>query len=67
VLTLHDLTLAMRLADRVVVLSHGRVVADGSPVEAVTPAVLAEAFGVEARISQGEGGPMVELVGRRAR
>ncbi|HTI67084.1 MAG TPA: ABC transporter ATP-binding protein [Caulobacteraceae bacterium] len=65
VLTLHDLTLAMRVAERVVVLSKGAVVADGPPLEAVTPDILARVYGVDARLSQGEGGTMVELVGRR--
>ena len=64
VLTLHDLTLAVRIADRVVVLSRGRVAADGPPGEAVTPAILRQVYGVEARLTQGEGGPLVELVGR---
>jgi iron complex transport system ATP-binding protein len=65
VLTLHDLTLAVRIAERVVVLSQGRVVADGPPLEAVTPEILGRVYGVEARVAPGEGGAMVELVGRR--
>ena len=64
VLTLHDLTLAVRIADRVIVLSEGRVAADGPPGEAVTPDILRQVYGVEARLAQGEGGAMVELVGR---
>ena len=65
VLTLHDLTLAVRIADRVVVLSNGAVAADGPPSQAVTPAILRDVYGVDARVVQGEGGLMVELVGRR--
>ncbi len=65
VLTLHDLTLAVRIADRVVVLSNGVVAADGPPVQAVTPAILAKVYGVDARVVEGAGGLMVELVGRR--
>jgi iron complex transport system ATP-binding protein len=64
VVTLHDLTLALRLADRVVVLSDGRVAADGAPRDALTPDVLRTAYGVEARLTQGQGGPLLELVGR---
>jgi iron complex transport system ATP-binding protein len=44
VCTLHDLTLAARCCDRLVVLSHGAVVADGLPMEALSPQVLAGAF-----------------------
>jgi iron complex transport system ATP-binding protein len=44
--TLHDLTLAARACDRVVVIDHGRIVADGSVAEVLTPACLAEVFGL---------------------
>jgi iron complex transport system ATP-binding protein len=42
--SLHDLTLAARVADRVVVLDAGCVVADAPPVEALSPEVLRSAF-----------------------
>jgi iron complex transport system ATP-binding protein len=43
-LTLHDLTLAARSCDRLVVLHEGRVVAEGAPREALTAEVLARVF-----------------------
>lgn len=46
VVTLHDLNLAASLADQVVVLHHGRVLAIGPPEQALTPETLALAFGV---------------------
>ena len=46
VVTLHDLTLAARACDRVVVIDHGRIVADGSVAEVLTPACLANVFGL---------------------
>jgi iron complex transport system ATP-binding protein len=64
IVTLHDLTLAMRLADRVLVLADGCVLADGSPAQALTPAVLARAYGVTARVAAGEGGPSIEILSR---
>jgi iron complex transport system ATP-binding protein len=64
VVTLHDLTLAARVADRVVVLSRGAVLADGPPREALHPEVLARAYGVAARVSEGAAGPLVEVTGR---
>lgn len=48
--TLHDLSLAARFADRVLLLQEGRVIADGPPAEALTPSLLAQAFGVQARL-----------------
>ncbi|ACL63211.1 ABC transporter ATP-binding protein [Methylobacterium nodulans] len=49
VAVLHDLGLAARFCDRIVVLKGGRLVADGHPEEALTDALLAEVFGVTAR------------------
>ncbi|HEY6238583.1 MAG TPA: ABC transporter ATP-binding protein [Thermoplasmata archaeon] len=48
VAALHDLNLAARYADRLVVLSHGRLVADGSPKEVLDPPLLRDVWGVEA-------------------
>jgi iron complex transport system ATP-binding protein len=48
VLTIHDLTLAARIADRVVILDEGRVVADGAPRDALTPSVLRDVYEIEA-------------------
>ncbi|MEN5147658.1 ABC transporter ATP-binding protein [Brevundimonas diminuta] len=64
VLTLHDLDAALRVADRVIVLAEGRVLADAAPVEALSPAVLKAAYGVEARTLDGVHGPVLEMVGR---
>lgn len=58
VLVLHDLQAAARIADRVVVLSEGRVIAVGSPEEAITPAVLADVWRVHARIDHCERGSL---------
>lgn len=64
ILTLHDLSLAARMADRILVLAEGRVLADGPPDEALAPEVLAAAYGVEARLVEGEQGRFVEVFGR---
>ncbi|WP_199439171.1 ABC transporter ATP-binding protein [Umezawaea beigongshangensis] len=47
---LHDLNLAASYCDRVVVLSGGRVVADGSPAEVLTPDLVRDVFGVRAHV-----------------
>jgi iron complex transport system ATP-binding protein len=48
VAVLHDLTLAARFCDRIVVLAGGRLVADGTAEEALTDSLLTEAFGIRA-------------------
>jgi cobalamin transport system ATP-binding protein len=45
---LHDLNLAARFADRIVVLQRGRVVADGAPSAVLSPALLRDVWGVVA-------------------
>jgi iron complex transport system ATP-binding protein len=47
---LHDLALAARFCDRMVVLHRGRVHAAGKPADVLTPDVLREVFGVDARV-----------------
>ncbi len=49
VAALHDLNLAGRYADRVVVLSHGRLVADGPPDVTLTETILRTVWGVESQ------------------
>jgi iron complex transport system ATP-binding protein len=61
VMVLHDLTLAARYSDRLVVLYDGGVVADGTPADVLTPALLEHAFGLHARVVPDPvtGAPMV--------
>ncbi|GGK27954.1 ABC transporter ATP-binding protein [Streptomyces camponoticapitis] len=47
---LHDLNLAAAACDRLAVLSHGRLVASGTPEEALTAELLREVFGVRADV-----------------
>ncbi len=44
---LHDLTLAAHFFPRLVLLDHGRVVADGSPGEVLAPDRIRDVFGVD--------------------
>lgn len=49
-ISIHDLNQALRFADRIMVLAHSRLVALGEPRAIVTPALLAEVYGVRARV-----------------
>ncbi len=49
-LALHDLNLAARFCDHLVVLAGGRLVAEGRPNEVLTPSLLREVYGVSARL-----------------
>ncbi|MER5778060.1 ABC transporter ATP-binding protein [Streptomyces sp. NPDC002039] len=48
---LHDLSLAARHCDRLVLMRSGRLVASGSPTEVLTPENLAETFEVDAELT----------------
>jgi iron complex transport system ATP-binding protein len=55
VAVLHDLGLAARHADRVIVLDGGRVVGDGPPHEVLTHKLLAVTFGIRAEVVERKG------------
>ncbi|MGO4387634.1 ABC transporter ATP-binding protein [Microvirga sp. 2YAF29] len=52
---MHDLTLAARFADRIVLLDRGQVAASGNPEAVLTQAQLAASFGIAAHVSHEEG------------
>lgn len=64
VVTLHDLSMALRMSDRIVVLAEGGVLADDPPASALTPEVLRRAYGVEATLTEGPGGPLIDVIRR---
>ncbi|NSL54541.1 ABC transporter ATP-binding protein [Uliginosibacterium aquaticum] len=64
VLALHDLNLALRFCDRVLVLGEGRVLAEGRPAEFMTPGVLRAAYGVEGRVETCSQGATVVYIDR---
>ncbi len=50
----HDLSLAARFADRVLLMNRGGVVAEGAAADVLTPAQLEEVFGIRPRIARDE-------------
>jgi iron complex transport system ATP-binding protein len=67
VIAIHDLNQALRFADRVAVLGEGRIVAHGTPEEVLTPALLRDVYGVEARLERCSRGMAFLAVDRSAR
>lgn len=63
VTVLHDLGIAARWCDRLLLMAGGRLVADGAPMAVLTHANLARVYGVTARIEPGEE-PLVLPTGR---
>jgi iron complex transport system ATP-binding protein len=59
VIVLHDLTLAARCADRVVLMSKGTVLADGEPAVALAPDLLARAYHTSFEVLRGTGGLVI--------
>lgn len=59
VTAVHDLTLAGRFADRLVLLSGGAIVSDGTAVEVLTEELLVEHYGAGVRVIEHEDGPTV--------
>lgn len=60
---LHDLTLAARHCDRLILLDNGQVKGDGRPSVVLTPENLRETYRIEAKIGEG-GEPFVLPTGR---
>jgi len=52
VMVLHDLNLAARCADKLVVVDGGLVAAQGTPEEVLTEQLIDQVFGVKAMISR---------------
>jgi iron complex transport system ATP-binding protein len=50
IIAIHDLTLAARFCDRLVLLHEGQAFAVGSPVDVLNPQTLKTVFGIEAQL-----------------
>jgi len=66
VMVLHDLNMAARYADHLVVMADGQVLATGAPADVLTRELVGLAFGLEARVLADPvcGSPMVVPIGR---
>lgn len=66
VMVLHELNLAARYADHLVVIDGGRVAASGGPAEVMTVATIGSAFALDCMVADDPvtGSPMIVPIGR---
>ncbi|MCQ2079915.1 MAG: ABC transporter ATP-binding protein [archaeon] len=55
----HDLNVASRFADRLVMFSEGKVRCDGTPAEVITPDTIREVYRVDSDVMEVDGRPYV--------
>ncbi len=55
-MSIHDIELAARWSDRVIIMNDGRIVASGAPGDAISAELLARVYGIKAEIGRNETG-----------
>ena len=65
VAVMHDLTLAARYCDRLLLIDRGRLVTDGRPFDVLTPERLDSVYGIRAFIGPDRENPMIVPLERR--
>ena len=62
-LILHDLNMASRFSDQLILLNHGKVYKSGAPIDVITEESVREAYGVNVFIHVDKAGiPMIHLI-----
>jgi iron complex transport system ATP-binding protein len=64
VTVLHDLGMAARYCDRLLLMDKGKLVADGAPLEVLTEQSLGEVYGISACIEPDRDWPLILPTGR---
>ncbi|WP_280231792.1 ABC transporter ATP-binding protein [Nocardia cyriacigeorgica] len=67
VMVLHDLNLAIRYSDQLIVMRDGRIIAKGAPADIIDAELLRDVFGLEATVLEDpmSGRPMIVPIGTR--
>jgi ABC-type cobalamin/Fe3+-siderophores transport system ATPase subunit len=63
---LHDLSLAARFCTRLVLMHHGKLIAEGEPIDVLTPENLAKVYGISAHVDCREDGVVIIPIKRLA-
>ncbi|MFA7604795.1 MAG: ABC transporter ATP-binding protein [Novosphingobium sp.] len=64
---LHDLTMAARYCDRLLLLDRGRLIADGTPAQVLTPARLSSVYGIRIFMGGEDSAPFIVPLARTGR
>jgi iron complex transport system ATP-binding protein len=64
VAVMHDLPMAARVADRMIIVNAGRIVADGLPEQVLSPDLLAKVFRLRAALDRSDAGIVLRIAGR---
>ncbi len=68
IFAIHDINIAARFSDRVILLHEGRILADGTPSEVITRSNIATVFGVDSEIAPpSSNSPMNIVIGERVK
>lgn len=67
IMVLHDLNLAIRYSDWLVVMKEGAIIREGAPADVITTDLLQEAFGLRSQVLEDPvtGDPMIVPIGRK--
>jgi iron complex transport system ATP-binding protein len=65
VTVLHDLTLASRWCDRLLLIDEGRLMAEGAPAEVLTAERIGAVYHVSAFLGQADGQPLIVPLAHR--
>jgi len=64
IVVVHDINIALRHGEHILMLQNGELIADGLPEEVITPESLARVYGVRGRIERcTQGTPQVLIDG----
>ena len=59
IMAIHDLNLASRYADRIIMMNSGEIFSAGDPVSVLTPESIKRVYGVEAEVNNNHGQPYI--------
>jgi iron complex transport system ATP-binding protein len=59
IMAIHDLNLASRYSDRILMMNGGSIFAAGNPSSVLTPENIKDVYGVEAEVNNNNGRPYI--------